>query len=629
MPHTLFTWQACPVSRPAIPLDTVVEYERLRAMGVNRSEACRRVGVSAAWGSKHDVGRTYKQVLPPARLSADFDPDVLEDFGLFRETYLSHVRKPWMDEAAATVWRLIHTPDPEFMVINCPPGAGKSSFLQDLVTWLIVKDRRNRCLYGADTRANATRATRLIQSYLEAVEPPFARPELVGRGEAVQSVRTLAADFGAFKPDSERGGLWRQDEFRVEFNDGGSQAVKEPTLLALGKDSGVMGNRFEACCWDDLVTEDVTRSAAQNEKLREEWDGGLGESRVEPGDSGLMFLVGQRIGPQDLYRYNLDKNVTEWIDGREVDRKMYTHICFPAHFDELCVDAHGKDQARAWPMGCLLDPARLPWYGSKGLKAKKENSPRAYAVQYQQQDGNSDDALIQHAYVWGGKDSEGVERPGCLNRSRVLGQLPHGWDSHQLVSVVTVDPSPTQYWAVQWWVMNHTINARALMGLIDRKMTSNQVLNMHLNPGGSPTFSGVLEDLYWTAKQAHLGFSHVIFEINAAQRWFTTSAEGREWKKARGVVVQDHTTSRNKNDPALGLASLVEPYASGAVDLPYGDLSSRIATETLARQLTQTFDRDDQKMANWFMELFFHRLKAPKSLPLLPRPSWQRRPARV
>lgn len=596
--------------------------ERLR--GLSQSKAAAAAGVSLAWASRFERSEAFRadeilRQLEGAMSQQQLDL-LLEDFGLFRETYLCHVAKAWMSEAADTVWRLYNTPSPEFVVINCPPGVGKSTFLQDLFTWLIVRNRRIRCMYGADTQANAAKATGLVQSYLEAVVPPRADPRLVVKGEAVQSSRTLAADFGAFKPDSERGGIWRRDQFTVQFDDGGSQANKEATLTAYGRAGGVLGNRAEAIGWDDLQTEQIHRSPTQQEQLNEDWDGGLGESRLEPTDDGILFVVGQRIGARDVYRYNLDKTVTEFVDGREVERKMYTQIVFPAHFDDVCVGAHEKGVARSWPHGCLLDAERLPFYGPKGLKAKKDNSPRAYATQYQQLDGTDDDALIHSSWIFGGVDADGVERPGCLNRDRRLGELPRGWQGHDLSCVVTVDPSPTQYWAVQVWVNNATLNARALMSLTDRRMQANQLVDWD-----GDRFTGLLEDLHGESFGWGLPVSHVIFEINAAQRFFTQMHSSRKWRESRKVALISHTTHRNKVDPEMGLTILCEPYRAGWYDLPFGDVAARAATSTLANQLTQASERDDQLMANWFNELHFHRLAAPKRLPLLPRASWQRK----
>ncbi len=585
----------------------VAAFVRLRRDGVPQGEAARAVGLSAAWGSRFEKSEHGRLALSAA--SSSPPPGILNNFGSFRSTYLGHVEKAWMSEAADTVRRLLATPDPEYVVLNCPQGAGKTGFLIDLMTWLIVANRRLRCLFGADTKENASKGTGLIQSYLETQVPVWSDPDLVALGEATAATRVLAHDFGAFKGD----GIWQRNQFLVDFADGGGQSNKEATVTAFGT-AGVMGNRFELVGWDDLVTEEVTRSPTQNDKLCEDWDGGLGESRVEKRGHSLLLLVGQRIGPRDLYKYNLDKVRVEYVDGKETERKMYTHIRFPAHDEDLCVGVHEKGVARSWPYGCLLDAQRITW---SDCATKMRNSPRAFEIQWQQRDGTLDGSIIENAWVYGGADSEGIDRPGCLNRQRDLKQVPKDWRS-PLLSAITVDPSPTQFWAVQAWLRNKSINASALMQLVDKKMTSDRLLDYD-----GERFSGVLEDFYQASVLYGHPVTHVIFEFNAAQRWFKDNRATKEWKKARNIAIVPHTTTKLKNDPDLGLPILVDPIRSGRYDFPYADRMSRIATDVLAQQLTGNHVRNDQQMAAYFFELHCYRLTPrTKETPRLPRPSW-------
>lgn len=587
--------------------EQVATYDGLRARGRSQRQAASEVGLSAAWASRRDASRSaeaWVPVVPSAEAQL-----LLDDFEAFRAAYLGHVSKAWMVEAADTVRRLLASPQPEFLVINIAPGCGKSTFLQDLFTWLLCRDRSIRTIYGADTEDNAKKATGLIQSFFEAQSPVPSSDALVAAGQAVKPTRVLADDFGSFKGD----GLWTRGAFDIL----GKAAVKEPSVTAFGRGGGVMGNRAELVGWDDLVTEEITRSATANERLAEDWDGGLGESRLEPFGNGLAFLVGQRIGPRDLFRYNLDKRYVEIIDGEEVEHASYTHIVFPAHFDDICIGVHDKTVARSWPMGCLLDADRLPWGGPKGLAAKKRNSPRAYEVQYQQQEGTGSNALIENAWIFGGVDSEGVDRPGCLNRGRLLGEVPKDWDA-SCTSMVTVDPSGTQYWAIEWWLSNPGLNASALMRLHNRKMQSNQLLDWD-----GEHFTGLLEDLWHESVAVNRPITNVVVEINAAQRYLLTTHAVKKWREARKVAITPHTTARNKSDPELGLPILVEPFRQGWFDLPYGDVASRAQTVELANQLCSYSDRDDLKMACWFHRLWFYQLiRRTKALPTLPRPSW-------
>lgn len=603
---------------PKDPDEELVEkYKWHRLRGLNQREAAGRVGLSAPWASRfEDAGwhPDWRDVEVPAEALA-----LLDDFEGFRAHYFGHISKPWMVDFAEAVRALLLSPDPEHAVFNVAPGGGKSTVVQDVFAWLLCRDRSIRTLYGADTAGNASKATGLIQDYFETQAPIESRPQLVALGQAVRADRVLVHDFGPFKPDD---GLWRRTEFTIQ----GAAAVKEASVTAFGYGSGVLGNRFELIAWDDLVTEDVTRSPTRNQQLIDDWDGGLGESRLEPFSNGLLFLVGQRIGPRDLYRHCLDKTFIEFVDGQEVEPKLYTHIMFPAHFDENCSGDAGHDPktARSWPHGCLLDHERLPWTGPKGLAAKRRNSQRTYDIQFQQLDGTNEGALIERPWIFGGMDSDGIERPGCLNRERSMGEPPDDWSPKDCLSVITVDPSGTRYWAIQWWLVNHAINTRALMRAHDVRIDASQLLDWD---GDGHT--GYLEKLWQESCDTGYPVTYVVVEVNAAQRYLTQMNTTKRWRESRKVSVVPHTTSTNKLDPNLGLDILKEPYRAGWFDLPYEDRLSRIATEVLAAQVCGDHERNDQLMACWFMELWQTKLK-PSNKPIADdwRPSWMKRTSR-
>ena len=141
-----------------------------------------------------------------------------------------------------------------------------------------------------------------------------------------------------------------------------------------------------------------------------EWWDSEAESRLEP--DGLLILQGQRIAGNDLYRHCLDKKNLD-------ETPRYQHIVFKAHDEERCRDEH--DGGEPWPNGCLLDPYRLPW---RMLETIKHNNPRAYAVMYQQEDGDTVGGLVDPAWITGELDNEGYPSPGCLDRDRGLESPP-------------------------------------------------------------------------------------------------------------------------------------------------------------------------------------------------------------
>jgi hypothetical protein len=62
----------------------------------------------------------------------------------------------------------------------------------------------------------------------------------------------------------------------------------------------------------------------------------------------------------------------------------------------------------------------------------------------------------------------------------------------------------------------------------------------------------------WWQLSTEIGhpITHWVFEWNAAQRFFSESAEFRRWAQTRHVQVIAHTTGRNKSDPEYGVQML-------------------------------------------------------------------------
>ncbi|MFN9899721.1 MAG: hypothetical protein ACK55Z_13225, partial [bacterium] len=56
----------------------------------------------------------------------------VEDFDFFRKYYLGRVPSPWQVEAAVTLVQLLEAEDKEFVCLNVPPGAGKSTLFHDV-----------------------------------------------------------------------------------------------------------------------------------------------------------------------------------------------------------------------------------------------------------------------------------------------------------------------------------------------------------------------------------------------------------------------------------------------------------------------------------------------------------------
>lgn len=613
-------------------------YARLRRQGWSRDGACRQVGVSKNWAIKFDLGHAnsgdgYRAAREEASIAGPVPFDELcdeakrglEDFEFFRRFYLGHVSLPWQVENAEKIVELLATPDKEFVVSNGPPGVGKTTLRHDIACWVTVRNRGIRGLVGSRKANNAERMLRRIRRSLERPTPYRAPTEDIARGLAVDAVASLAQHYGRFKP--ENGEIWRGAEFTVEQMAERLTEEKEPTWSSYGVDSGVLSNRFDFILWDDLVDRTNTRTIELAQALADLWDSEL-ETRLEP--AGVLDLGGQRLSAADLYAYCRAKvvEVDEDETGPTETGLMYHRIVYQAHDETKCDGVHKHGEAKPWPEGCLLDPHRLTW---RDLSRIRSINRSTYEITYQQRDVDPEGVLVNPLWVRGGRGADGVEHPGCWDPERRLGDRPLVGAGY--TSVITVDPSPTKYWAVEWWVTPTGIDLasafRHLMDVYRQKMTAPELLYAEPAAEGVYAYSGMLENWRARAASVDLSLTHVIIEENAAQRFFTQQPYFRQWCSQHHIQFLPHQTHRNKNDPSYGVGSLGPLWKFGLIRLPG---APNDPGRTAALKLVDEVQKwpggstDDCVMAHWFHEVALPNIAVfdPSKLPRLRRPSWMR-----
>jgi hypothetical protein len=574
---------------------TAYRFER-GDQGSGGLEAAAVLGVSTVGG------RVVAQPLLPEAVRA------LEDFAFFRLRYFGRRSTAWQERAAYEILRLLESGDREYVVMNEPPGSGKSTlFTHDIPCWLVARDRTIRIQVGSRTERQARMYVGRIKRSLERDAPLRADADSLARGIAFDAEACLQDDFGAFKPEG-RTDLWRAEALVVRQLSGVALDDKEPTVSAWGQDSGFLGGRFDVVIWDDLVDRKNTKSAESKDTLREWWDAEA-ETRLEPG--GLLLLQGQRIAHDDLYRYCLDKKTIDELP-------KYRHVVFKAHDEDLCTGEH--EDVAPWPDGCLLDPHRLPW---KHLETLKHNNPRSFEVMYQQQDGDVVGGLVDPVWITGGVDAEGYPAPGCLDKDRGLLDPPEHLLDGQGWSFVTVDPSPTEWWGVIWWLYDPESGNRYIVDLHRKRMNPEQFLSLDLD---FFEWSGLMNDLWERSIELNIPLSHVIVEVNAAQRWLLSQPHVQKWMAMTGVAFVPHTTSINKQDPKYGLESIGDLFRQGRVRIPWGDVVSRNRTQFLIDEATRYPDHEttDLIMSTWFGKLAVENHYTPRreGLYRMSRPNW-------
>jgi len=574
------------------------------------------------------VMRDMPPVVPTGRLTERAKRG-LEDFDYFRRVYLGRVPSPWQVDAAYKIVEMLEHPEKKFLVLNCPPGAGKSTLFHDVAVWCIVRNRSVRIMIGSVSQTLAKMYSRRIRDTLERVAPLQPDPEMVKKGLAINAEAVLSLDYGRFKPNN-LGALWRAEEFIVEQQTTGGLDNKEPTVSAYGIESEFIGHRADLCLFDDVASPENAKESVARDKLIERWDS-MAEARVDPG--GLLSVIGQRLGPQDLYAHCLSKVTYEEdpdaYDGEDVTDKTveiepvksfkYEHLIYKAYYEELDTGPQSrKTTAPAWPNGPLLDPFRLSW---KDLSYVRYNNPAKFNVVYQQQNMDEGHYLIERVWATGGMGPDGVEYPGCVDRDRRPGYIPGGL-TPPLISIASVDPSPTQFWAIQWWIYQPETNLRYLIDIERCRLTAEELLGYDT---GSGNYFGLMEE--WQNRSFDMGYpiSHWIVEVNAAQRFLLAHDFVRKWQALQGVNVVPHTTSRNKLDENLGVEALLPPlWRTGQVRIP--SLTDNWKTMAFIDEMT-SWTRDKKKgtdlvMAHWFAELHMPQLRPMVAPPRMWRPSW-------
>ena len=554
-----------------------------------------------------------------------------EDFAFFREYYLGRVPSPWQVDAALELVKLLESEEKEFVVVNVPPGAGKSTLFHDVAVWAIVRDRKIRIMIGSVSQNMAKLYSRRIRETLERPMPIQPDPQLIKKGLAQDAQGCLSIDYGRFKP-TDKGALWRADEFVVEQLDGNGLDNKEPTVRAYGIEAEFIGHRADLCLFDDVASPDNARESVARDKLLERWDN-VAEARCDPG--GLLAVVGQRLGPGDLYAHCLSK-VTYDLDDEDYDgsdmttpeqvnsmeplkSQKYKHIIYQAYYPELDT---GKESRRfdapAYPEGPLLDPKRLPW---KDLSFIRYNKPDVFEVVYQQGELELDAYLINKTWIHGGMGDDGVQYQGCIDHERGHGEIPPGL-APPVLSIVAVDPSPTMFWALTWILYQPSTNMYHVIDIERCKLTAEDLLGYNTTTG---EYSGIMDD--WQERSMRMGYpiSHWVVEINAAQRFLLAHDFVRKWQTSRSVNVVPHTTTRNKLDEKMGVEALLpQVFRTGAIRLPHmrGNWKTLAAVEELTKWTRDKKSGTDIVMSMWMAVLNIPNLTQMKLPPRQWRPSW-------
>ena len=599
--------------RPRITPDIRKRFATLLKDGWTIKAASVRVGISPATGYRYSRGLPAgknagdmveeAQGFPDVKSFEELPPlgqELLKDFALFSEKVMCRHATPWRVKAAEqTVEAILDTTEKHYYIANEPPGVGKTTLWTcDIPAWLIAGGgtldpalgRSLRAMLGHENKEEAADYVRRLELIL-ADDQPYYDFEQQRSAEVCMGMM-----FGRFQPDLSLGDpakVWSKTRFIVAQAEGRSVYEKEPTVVAASRDARFLGKRCNYIVWDDLVS---PANAFKAEKVEADaaWMDTQAEPRLEP-PRGLMgsafWLVGQRIGPNDLFRDRLNQS---YEDEHGEERKKYIHIVFPAHNESTCDGEHRQWDAEPTGEGCLLDEHRLPW--REILKVRRQS---IFRTVYQQEDSDPETILVPLVWLDGGVDIYNEEVPGCWDHDRGFYDWPEGIEG--LIDYAAVDVAASGWWAIEHWANKGTEFPRYLIYGARRKMGANDLLDWSHSRG---RFTGLMEEMQQRSHDAGHPIRVWVIEANACQRHLMQYDHFHRWKARWEVEVLPHQTQKNKVDPKLGVRALLPGlYREGMKRLPRkrGDLDVLSYTEHKKHELTTYPDSltTDTVMADW------------------------------
>ena len=244
------------------------------------------------------------------------------------------------------------------------------------------------------------------------------------------------------------------------------------------------------------------------------------------------------------------------------------------------------------------------------------NRADRFEVVYQQQD--ADPASVLGPKRPGSTGATG--RPAAWTSDRDRLELPKGPDGRytlngDLVSVMTVDPSPTKFWAIQWWVYQPSTEFRWLMDLRPHPDGGRRVLGLQLRP--PEAFTGCWRSGSRPAVTLQLPITHVIVEDNAAQRFLLQYDHVRRWmaldcSRDRAPLTPTETSpipssawSRYVSTTSSAVSVSRTSGTSDGFNMLHESSSTEVTTYPHGRT-------DDCVMAHWFLEWNLPRIYSPQ-----------------
>jgi hypothetical protein len=571
------------------------------AMGLSNKEAMGLTGRTSLktlenWRATDRDFRTRADEIRAARKSGQqrgVDEDVSTlDFASWRKRFLGQDTYPhqqaWIDLIEGRDYRprkgeTYEPNDPTRIIVNVPPFHAKSTTITvEYAVYRICMNPNIRIVIISKRQDQAKKFLYAIK--LRLTSNQFAE------------LQVAYAPDGGFKPDRDQGASWGMDKIYVRGVDSGE---KDPTVEALGMGGQIYGTRSDLIIMDDCI---VSSNANEFDK-QINWLESEVENRVR---DGKIIIVGTRLAPKDMYSEL--RNGDRYLSGVT----PWTYLRQPAVL-EFAEDP--EDWVTLWPWtSSPMETAQKPeangmyaaWDGPRMARERNKKPPRIWSLVYQQEDVSSD-SIFHPTCVLGSQNR--MRKPGPL-RAGAAGHPRNGMEGQYIIA--SMDPAMTG----DTFSLVYAVDKNVKQGEVNRR-----VLNCWLK--SSPTPAYIRDHIKFVTDEYNV--NEWVIEQNAFQLFLIYDEEIQRFCQARGVKITPHYTSRNKQDPDFGVASMAGLFGGfkqhtnsvrsnmdhdglNVIELP--DASVYESVKALIEQLTVWQPgklgkdlKQDGPMALWFAEL--------------------------
>lgn len=460
----------------------------------------------------------------------------------------------------------------DLVLVNMPPEHGKSTTItMNYVAYRIAMDPNIRVLIVSKTQTMA-------KKFLFGVQERLTHRQYA-------DMIAKYAPAGGFDKDSTS---WTQDMFYVspDVRDAGE---KDPTVQALGIRGHIYGARADLIILDDCV--DHTNAHEYDKQI--DWIQTQVLSRIS--DAGALLVVGTRLASRDLYA-ELRKE-----DYYPEGESPWTYLAMPAVLE---FGEKPDDWVTLWPksnmpvIGAKDDRAAKDedglypkWDGPALAKKRRRMTPENWARIYQQSQTAEDQVFHPDAVRAAINNGR---HPGIMAKGALGGTRPEGMEG--LLVLAGLDPaSPSGFVGGMVVGLDIRTQKRYVLDVWNKtKMTPDDIRTL---------IKG------WTDKY---GIVEWRIEKNAFQTMLTQDREINEFLNARGCILVEHTTNRNKWDVDFGVASMSTLFSGWQDDRQMIEFPSTVHSEmmrALVEQLTTwapnlpKHHKTDMVMAMWFVEI--------------------------